>query len=129
MAKIGDTFFLVDKDVDQHLYVIISRPDLNPNQIIVANLTTWHILKDQSCILEKGVHEHVTHKTCIRYDSANMVFSLQQFEKLVSGGHLDLQPAVSENILLCILRGAAISKEIPLGNLEILREQGLVEDE
>ena len=54
MPALGDTFRLDNRNIDDHLHIIISDPSANPDIIVTANFTSWRSDKDQSCIVESA---------------------------------------------------------------------------
>jgi len=124
MARLGDTFFL--RGLDKHLIIIISEPGMDANQIVTANFTSWRADKDQSCIVEAGEHRFVKKRSCLEYRSDKLV-TLSQYNGFMSSGRLISHDRVSKALLGRILEGAAISPYIPLGNRQILVEQGLID--
>jgi hypothetical protein len=68
---IGDAFLLIDKSIDEHLWVVISKPGDNPDEVVIVNLTSHDSPdKDASCILDAGDHPWIRHRTCVRYMDA-----------------------------------------------------------
>ncbi len=64
-------------DTKNHLWLILSDPQKDPDRIVFVNFTSWGTLKDQSCVLDAGDHQTVQHKTCVHYRGA-MVKSTQE---------------------------------------------------
>lgn len=126
MPALGDTFRLANPGVDPHLHVIISDPSANPNTIVTANFTSWRADKDQSCIVQAGEHAQVTRRSCIDYRRERCI-TLVQFNSAVASGSLTPQAPVSRELLSRILAGAAESSLIPLGNRQVLVDQGLID--
>ncbi len=123
-CAIGDTFRFQPR-FDTHLHVIISDPKADPDKIVTANFTSWRENKDQSCVVELGEHPQITHRSCIDY--GHRIISLENFLKAVNDNLVICQPPVSDELLRRILRGASISPYIPLGNHQILIDQGLID--
>src|SRR5205807_1810394 len=89
-------------DSDRHLWIILSDPEKNPDQVLLVNLTTWDERKEKVCLLGPGDHPWVTHQTCINYGDA----VLTSFAKLLEakdGGAVKLQEPLSEEILKRVL--------------------------
>jgi hypothetical protein len=127
VARKGDTFFLRGQGVNKHLFVIISDPNKNPDEIVTVNFTSWAPDKDQSCTIEAGAHALITKKSCVRYRQ-DRAFTAAKFDELAAKGFISVQTPVGDNLLKDILAGARRSDYIPLRNLQILIQQGLVED-
>ena len=125
MASLGDTFLLAKRGINDHPFVIISDPAQNPTQVVTANFTSWRPDEDQSCILERGEHRLITHRSCVYYD--NRQLTQAQYQHWLETGAIVPQDPVSVELLQRILNGAAISPFIPLGNKQILVDQGLID--
>jgi hypothetical protein len=125
MAVLGDTFLLAKRGVNDHLFVIISDPAQDPTQIVTANFTSWRSDEDQSCILERGDHRLISHRSCVYYD--NRLLTLTQYQHLLATAAIIAQDPVGAELLPRILRGAATSPFIPLSNRQILLDQGLID--
>jgi hypothetical protein len=128
MAKLGDTFLLTDPQVNNHLFIMISDPAQDPNRIVMANFTSWRADKDQSCIVEVGEHRFIRRRSCVYYGEHRLI-SLANYEQLLASRHLSPHDPVSRDLLKRILDGAAVSPFLPLGNRQILVEQGLIDRE
>ena len=126
MAKLGDTFLLAN--IDSHLYIIISDPAQDRDRIVMANFTSWRADKDQSCIVEVGEHRFITRRSCVHYGEQRLI-KLVAYERELASGRLILHDPVSGDLLKRILDGAAMSPFLPLGNRQILVEQGLIDRE
>ncbi len=124
MARLGDTFLL--RGLDDHLIIIISEPALDPDRIVTANLTSWRADKDQSCIVQVGEHPFVKKRSCIQYHRDELT-TLSKYNSYTSSGRLIPREPVKKALLQRILDGAAASERIPLGNRQILVEQGLID--
>lgn len=128
LAKIGDTFLLAKSHINDHLLIIISDPEQDPDQIVTANFTSWRADKDQRCIVLPGDHSLVTHRSCVHYAEDRLI-ELTQYEQFLASGAIVAHDPVNHELLNRILDGAAVSEFIPLGNRQILVEQGLIDVE
>ena len=128
MAKLGDTFLLTDPQVNNHLFIIISDPAQDLDQIVMANFTSWRADKDQSCIVEVREHRFITRRSCVHYGEDRLI-RLAHYERLLASGHLSPHDPISGDLLKRILDGAAVSPFLPLGNRQILVKQGLIDRE
>jgi hypothetical protein len=128
MAALGDTFRLASPRIDGHLHIIISDPIRNPGSIVTANFTTWYPDKDQSCIVEIGEHRQVTKRSCVDY-RRERCRTMAQYDHAVATGLLVQHGPVGGALLGRILAGAGVSHLIPLGNRQILVDQGLIDSE
>lgn len=123
----GDTFVLIEKDIDEHLWVVISDPNLNEDQIVIVNLTTHSVLKDQSCILKRGDHPFVKRKTIVNYRDAQIT-NKKDLDWWVKSEKLESRRRMNSKVLQRIRAGAAQSEWIPQGARQILIDQALITD-
>jgi hypothetical protein len=64
----GDTFLRTDND--RHLWIVLSDPAVDPDTVLLVNLTTYDSRKERACILLPGDHEWVRKETCVNYQDA-----------------------------------------------------------
>lgn len=81
----GDVFRLV-KGADKHAKVVISDPVSFPDKALFVGMTSWDVLEDQSCVLLRGEHSTVTHRTCITYSRGNAKASNTDLDAMVRAG-------------------------------------------
>ncbi len=108
-----------------HLWVVVSDPKLDPNQVLIVNMSTDRGV-DQSCIISPGEHPFVRHATCMRYDMSR-VTSNASLETLLSRGSIQLGDPVSSALLQRIRDGASVSQHIPLACKQVLIAQDLID--
>ena len=125
MVTQGQTFRLSNSQINNHLHIILSDPKLNPEKIVTVNFTSRRPDKDQSCLVEVGEHPFLTKPSCINYD--NRLITEEQWKQCLTACSLILNEPLSPSLLKRILQGAAISPYLPLGNHQILVEQGLID--
>jgi hypothetical protein len=126
-VDIGDAFLLDDRSIDPHLWIVISRPQDNPDEVVIVNLTSHDSPeKDDSCVLGPGDHPWIQHKTSVRYRDARIA-SESDLDDLVRRGWLIPQAAASDELITKILDGAEISPHLPGKHRRILENQGLLE--
>lgn len=70
--RAGDTFRIKDKNIDEHLWVILSEPDIDDSKVVIVNMTTAHPSKEQFCLIQIGEHPFVVHETCVSYQHARV---------------------------------------------------------
>jgi hypothetical protein len=102
--------------------VVISDPDRDPMRVVMVSRTTYEDYKEKVCLLDVGDHPNISHKTCIAYNEARMT-ALERLNTLIGGGHLSLQPPVSEEVLRRIRAGVSKSTKIHYKYIEILLDQ------
>jgi hypothetical protein len=124
-VNVGDTFLRADSD--KHLWLIISDPALDPENVVIVNLTTLDDQKESVCILKRGDHPWVRHDSCVNYRDA-VVTSLEKLAKARKGKAIIVKSPLKAAVLVRIQQGVADSQRMPLDIANILIEQGLVED-
>ena len=67
--NLAETFVLNAEGA--HLWVVITRPDAN-GSVVIVNFTSHRAGCDETCIVEKGEHPFVTHKTVVAYEKARL---------------------------------------------------------
>ncbi len=121
----GDAFLRTDSD--RHLWVVLSDPSKDPNNILLVNLTSWKPEKERACVLNVGDHPWITHETCVNYNDFDaIVTTLPKLHAAKDAGALKMQEPLSEKVLQLILQGAAESVRLSLEKAEILASQGLI---
>jgi hypothetical protein len=120
----GTTF--LRSDSDKHLWIIISDPKADAENILIVNLTSLDIRKENVCVLHVGDHPWVRHDTCVNYADA-VVTSLPKLFAAKDAGAIVLHDPVSEVVLGRIREGAMNSTRISLDNADILMNQGLAQ--
>lgn len=117
MLRAGDTFQFANRALESHLWIIISDPENHPpDRVLIANLTSWRSDKEGVCVLRRGDHPFVKKKTVVNYRASKL-----------ARGALVPRHRVRAEVLQRIREGAALSRMIPLENLQLLKDQGLVE--
>src|SRR5262249_11937579 len=125
-VKAGDTFYVRDRSVDTHLWVIISEPEADADRVLMVSLTTYEPYKEDVCLIDVGDHPRISHKTCVAYNEARMT-TLSKLTGLRDGGLLSMQAPVSEDLLARIRAGVSRSKTIKYQYVEFLLDQGVIE--
>ena len=120
----GTTFLL--SAVDIHLWIIISDPNLDAENVLIVNLTTLAPRKEQSCVLKVGDHPWIRHDTCVNYGDSQ-VTTLDKLVAAQNANALMIQSPASPDVLKRIHEGAMNSTKMPLDHAEILISQGLVQ--
>jgi hypothetical protein len=125
--RTGDTLRVTDPNgsYDSHLWIVVSRPETDNDNVLIVNLTSWRCDKDQACVLDVGDHPYIRKKTCVNYPDSKIVSS-QQLDALIQSGHLEKHDPVTMELLERIRQGAMLSRFMPLDHAQILIDQGLV---
>ena len=124
--KAGDAFYIRDRSVDTHLWVVISDPQRAPGRVIMVSVTTFEDYKEDVCPINAGDHPRVTHRSCVAYHEARMT-TLERLIALRDGNHLSIQDPISGELLARIREGVNRSRTIKYKYVEILLEQGVIE--
>jgi hypothetical protein len=125
--KQGDCFFNKEAPkVPSHPWVILSDPDVDPDNVLIVNLTDSKTHDDHSCLLDSSDHPGViTKPSCVAYRFAN-VTSVSALEQAVASKLLYIKPPVSQQVLRKILNGAQWTDELKNAHRELLRSQFLI---
>ena len=121
--EIGDALLLEDKSIDEHLWIVISLPQDDPDHVVIVNLTSHDSQeKDGSCVLNIGDHPWIRHATSVRYRDARITRDAD-LDLLVTDGKLKkLQPA-SKELLDKIFYGAQKTLHLPMKCANILESR------
>jgi hypothetical protein len=125
-VKAGDAFYIRDRSVDTHLWVVISDPQKDPGRVIMVSVTTFEDYKEDVCPINAGDHPRVTHRSCVAYHEARMT-TLERLIGLRDGNHLSIQAPLSDELLARIREGVNRSRTIKYKYVEILLEQEVIE--
>jgi hypothetical protein len=118
----GDTFILSARNIDPHLWIVLSNPDFDDSAIVIINLTTSDGEQESHCILNAGDHPFVRHPTVPSYRDAKIV-SLAKLHELSKCGLLNYQQRMPAEHLNRVYSGALESDFLPEGCRKILEEQ------
>lgn len=122
--KSGDTFLFADGS-DDHLWMVISDTDQDPEQLVIVRFLSWQPKCDQACVLSGGEHPFVKHATCVDYPAATIA-SNRKLEELRARNKLKPKSPLSPE-LLELLRLRALDGDITTRCITLLGEQGLVD--
>jgi hypothetical protein len=125
-VQAGDTFLLVNQNLDDHLWVVLSEPPKDASRVLIVSLTTAAQHKESVCLIHAGEHPWVTHETCVAYNYAKLV-TLANLHGWKDAGHLKLQDPVSAALLKRIRERAADSVDLALEYAELLSDQELLD--
>lgn len=94
MIAEGDAFLLPlpTNSGIKHLYVVISNPSLDHNNVVIVNLSTWQEGEDDACFLSAeewgGKYPFIEHDSYVRYRSARLVTAARIEGWLTKASHL-----------------------------------------
>ena len=57
----------------EHLWIVVTEPDGNPQQVVMVNLTSERAGSDSTVTLSPGDHSFITKKTVVNYSDARLV--------------------------------------------------------
>lgn len=123
----GDTFIIDEPgtSLDSHLWIAISDPAANPEEVVLVNFTKYRADKDQACIVECGDHPFVSRKTCVEYRGAKTA-SARELQTLLDSGAISSHKPASPGLLARIRAGVPRSR-MRNEHVLILTAQGLVD--
>jgi hypothetical protein len=124
--QIGDTFLLHDPRIEGgHLWIVISHPQVDPEHVVIVNLTTQTETGDYSCLLGPEDHVWIKHLSLVSYRDSKCVAE-SNLDGLVQSGALVPQSPASDALLKKLLIGAEITGRLPIGCERVLVRQGLI---
>ncbi len=126
------TAFWIKGERPAHLWIVISDPRQDEEQIVIVNFTTLDEsagphdpYNDRSCLIQAGEHPFVQKLTCVDYGGVQITRT-SHLQNRYERGELRLDIPVSPELLARIRKGAEESEHLlPLAH-DILRAQGLV---
>ena len=124
----GTCFLIVDKQMDDHLWVVLSDPKVDDQKVLVVNLNTPTEKKEKVCLLQPGDHPWIRKTTCVNY-ADSWVQPLAQFLEWKHKGIIKLIDPMPVAVLERMRQAVLDSTRIPMDNANLLIAQGLVDDE
>jgi hypothetical protein len=120
----GETFTF--SEGDHHLWMVISEPQLDREQVLGVHFASWDECWDQACIVSPGEHRFVTHKTIVAYDRAFVATDATWERAKAAGKIVPYGFPLSAN-LLDKIRHCAFHSRIKRDWFHLLMEQGLID--
>ena len=114
-----------DKDDLEHLYVVISDPLKNPNEVVLVSLTTKDYGVDDSCVVSVGDHPRIGHESCVDYARAR-ILSEATIDDAIANKRVRPVENARPELLKAIWRGAEETKYLPSRCDTILNQQELI---
>lgn len=107
----GDCFVITGYNA--HLWMVISDPDADCDNVVIVNVTTFDTYKDKTCVLDPDDHPWIKHRSCVNFSGARQV-STKQLTALEAGGKLLMEQPLSFLLYRQVFLKAAIeSQQIP----------------
>ena len=115
--KEGDTFLYRYPYENRHLMLIVSKviSQSNVTQCVCTMVSSWKDNSpycDPACILNKGDHPFIEHRSYIAYSETTM-FREDMLINLIEHGEAIPQEPLSEELLVRIKASAERSKRLP----------------
>lgn len=124
----GDCF--VNKSapgLPSHLWIILSDPSINPDDVLIVNYTDANNISDDGCELDAADHPGVITKRTRVYYQAAKVTSLSKLQEADAAGLLIHETPVPPGTLGAILTGASESDELKNAHRLLLQRQGFID--
>jgi hypothetical protein len=119
--RVGDCFLNQNPGSPEHLWIVVAGPT-PAGELAIFNITSWREGCDESCIVERGEHPFVQHKSVVAY-ARGQLLSDETWALLQRHG-CTMKPPVSAELLRKIQDGALASDFTP-GKLQTLVRQEL----
>jgi len=97
----GKCILLKNGKSKEHLYIVLSCPNISDNKFVFLNLTTKKNQdgEDHTVVLCAGEHPFIKHETYVLYSDARLI-EVDKFRQLIRNSSFDYYPHdVSENML------------------------------
>ena len=114
----GATYLIPIPGTQKHLNLIVFGPFIpsgySTPHIIIVNITTLKApgAGDQTCVLNRGDHEFIDHKSIVNYPTTKCIPVSQFLIDFSSGRYTPKQPMKVE-VLEAIFKGLMLSKHTP----------------
>jgi hypothetical protein len=122
-VQLADTFQLTSDG--GHLWVVSSLPTTNDGSVVLLNMTSWRPMCDENCVIERGEHLFVTHKTVIAYHGGKLATPVQQLH-IERAWRTQSNAPVSAALLAKIQQGA-IRSDLTSRKIKAVVEWSLAE--
>jgi len=129
MPEIGDTYFnkVIDcRGVSPHLWIVISDPKKDPENIVMVNITTHLDNALRECLLFPSDYpSFIKEPSYVHYKEAQLT-NCDAIKYKIDESIFEQRPAISPETLRKLLSHAARSKFIPRECRRTLQKQGLI---
>lgn len=103
MLKAGDTFFIDSGHTGKHLFVVLNDPDTvdGYGKTLIAVAVSFstiypNVPHDDSCILQAGDHEFITHPSFAYYRETRIIRSTEYVGCIKSGTYTPGKPVTAD---------------------------------
>lgn len=126
MIERGDAFWMCPSgDAVEHIFVVVSEPQCDPDNVVLLPITTADWGTDDSCILCVGDHDRITHDSCIDYRRGR-ILSVAELDTALSCHKIRRCAPFSPAMMNRIMEGAEETRFLPACCDKILHDQGLL---
>jgi len=124
---IGDCFFNKSgRNTPSHLWIVLSDPALDAENVLIVNITDAGNHHDASCVVSETDHAAITKESVVAYQFAKITSNARLTEANAAGLLIRKEP-ISDELLTRILEGAYASDELTGRQRELLRSQRLID--
>ncbi len=95
-----------------HLWVVLTDPDGDPPQVVIANLTTRKADSDDTVVLNAADHGYIKHETVVYYADARLV-TVEGIAKIAQFPGYGYHDDCSNELLIKIQQGLTSSRYTP----------------
>lgn len=120
--ELGDTFYPLTPVVKEHLWIVVTDPQLHHGQLAMVNVTSHRHGVDESCLLNEEDHPFIRHPSVIAYQFARVAGSAD-LDNFVRKNYLQMRARVIDEVLGRIQAGALASTLTPRGVKAMIRAQ------
>ena len=119
--KQGDAFLWTGVTNDAHLWIVLSDPARNPDELVIVSVSTWEEGAPEECTFRKG--EHPFFRKDLSYVAFHraLLISAREFAKQKREDMVPLPPELVKRIL----EGADRTEVMPRKCKRVLQDQGL----
>lgn len=123
MLATGDTFINSPvPGVPSHLWIVVSDPRLDPEHVVIVNLSSNQGPQGNNCIVDPGDHDYVSRRSYVRFDMARVV-SAQKLQELLDRNLVSIRRPSSKQLLNRIRTDLLRSKLAPIEAQRIVRAE------
>ena len=118
--RLGDTFLNLNPGSPEHLWIVITDPEVLPFMVIV-NLTSYRFGCDDTCRVVAGEHSFVSRDSVVAFERAQLL-TPQQLQFIEGNGHCRMHEPVTAELIGRIQQGVIASEFTPQKVRSIVEE-------